>query len=200
MRYRHNETHKNIINKNISCAILAGGQSKRMGRHKAFLEYNGRKFIEIIQTNMSKWFDDMFIVTNDKEIFSHVKMPVFEDIICGKGPIGALYTALMMTKKDAVFCVPCDMPFLNVSVLQKLIEANNRLKFDCFIPLGKSGPEPLFGIYRKNIVDIIKKQIYLPDLSVRKILQICHTYYLDLNPQEELININTPKEYYRLCE
>ena len=47
---------------------MAGGQNKRMGRHKAFLDYRGKKFIELIRENMQTWFDDIFIVTNDKLI------------------------------------------------------------------------------------------------------------------------------------
>ena len=43
MQNLHNDRQR------IACAILAGGENRRMGRHKAFLDYNGRKFIDIIR-------------------------------------------------------------------------------------------------------------------------------------------------------
>jgi len=71
---------KHNVREKIACAILAGGQNRRMGRHKAFLDYCGRTFIEVILDNMNAWFDDIFIVTNDKELFLDMPEPVYDTL------------------------------------------------------------------------------------------------------------------------
>jgi molybdopterin-guanine dinucleotide biosynthesis protein A len=180
----------------IACAIIAGGQNKRMGRHKAFLSYNGKIFIELIREHMKTWFDEVFIVTNKKEIFSDDYGPVFEDIIPDKGPLGALYTALTVTGAEYVFCVACDMPNPNDFVIARLIQASTDKSFDCLVPQGAAGPEPLFAIYRKSVANLIKDEIVSNWLKVSRIFEKCNTNYVDVGiERERLININTPGEY-----
>jgi len=182
----------------IACAILAGGQNTRMGRHKAFLEYQGKKFIELVRENMQVWFDEIYIVTNKKELFSDDYGPVFQDIIPDKGPLGALYTALSVALADYVFIVACDMPNPSHSVISRLIQASQDSSFDCFVPREPGGPEPLFAIYRKSLMNLIKQEITSNRLKVSGIFEKCHTHYIDIDIDKEgLLEINTPGEYIR---
>ena len=189
-------------NKNnvISCAIMAGGKNKRMGRHKAFLDYRGRKFIELIRENMHTWFDDIFIVTNDKDLFSDYYDPVFEDIIPDIGPLGALYTALTMSGTEYVFCVACDMPYPNDSLISKLIQASYDRYYDCLVPRGERGLEPLFALYRKSLLNLIREEITSIQLKISDIYTKCQTRYIDIPCDiQDIININTPEDYLRFA-
>ncbi|MBU1523210.1 MAG: molybdenum cofactor guanylyltransferase [Candidatus Omnitrophica bacterium] len=182
--------------KRIACAILAGGENKRMGRHKAFLTCHGIKFIDIIGDNMKAFFDEVFIVSNDKSLFKEMPLAIFEDIIPGKGPLGALHTALTVSKKEYIFCVACDMPETYDSVIAEVICASKKQGFDCFVPRGEFGLEPLFAIYRKSMRGLIEKEIAVGQLCIFKILEKCRTFYVDMAKHEnELVNINTPQEY-----
>jgi len=170
-----------------------------MGRHKALLDYNGKKFIEIIRDRMDKWFYEIFIVTNNSLPFSDIRQsPVHEDIIEAKGPLGALHTALTVTGKDKVFCIACDMPFGHDPMVKRLIQASEKNGFDCFVPGTIRGPEPLFAIYRKTIRDFVKEEIEAGQLKISEMLKKCRTVYVEIKKDEdELININTPGEYKR---
>ena len=181
------------VKSNIACAIIAGGKNKRMGRHKAFLSSNGKKFIELIQEHMKTWFDEVFIVTNKKELFPAQYGPVYEDIIPDKGPLGALYTALSISSMDYVFCVACDMPNPSDYVIARLIEESRDKQFDCLVPVGVDGPEPLFAIYSKSVLDLIQSEISHDLLKVSGIFRKCHTHYVDVRIDTMgLTNINTP--------
>ncbi len=184
----------------ISCAIMAGGQNKRMGRHKAFLDYRGKKFIELIRENMQTWFDDIFIVTNDKYIFSDHYGPVFEDIIPDIGPLGALYTALTVSGTEYVFCVACDMPYPNDSLISRLIQASHDRYYDCLVPRGERGLEPLFSLYRKSLLSLIREEITSIQLKISGIYAKCQTSYIDIPYDiQDIININTPGDYLRFA-
>ena len=56
---------------NILGAILAGGQSKRMGKDKLFLQLNDKMLIEHTINKVEKYLKDIIIITNQKnEYFS----------------------------------------------------------------------------------------------------------------------------------
>jgi len=56
---------------NILAAILAGGQSKRMGKDKLFHEFNNKKLIEHTIDKVKKYLKEVIIITNqDNEFFS----------------------------------------------------------------------------------------------------------------------------------
>lgn len=184
------------VKHDIACAIIAGGQNKRMGKHKAFLSYNGKSCIELIWEHMKVWFDEVFIVTNKKELFSDHYAHVFEDIIADKGPLGALYTALTLAEAPNVFCIACDMPNPSDTVIARLIQESQDSRYDCIVPQGREGPEPLFAIYRKSILELLKSEIQHDWLKVSAIYGKCQTHFIDVRLDEiGLININTPAEY-----
>ena len=56
---------------NILGAILAGGQSKRMGKDKLFLELNNKKLIEHTIDKVKKYLKEVIIITSqENEFFS----------------------------------------------------------------------------------------------------------------------------------
>jgi molybdopterin-guanine dinucleotide biosynthesis protein A len=180
----------------IACAILAGGQSRRMGCHKAFLQYRGKVFIDIVRENMQTWFHDIFIVTNDKALFHNSHIPVYEDIIKNKGPLGALYTALSVAKKEYVFCVACDMPYPNNCLIFRMLQANLGNAYDCLVPRGPKGLEPLFALYRTSVIDLVKEELTSIKLKITGIYPKCRTHFVDLRCEgHEIVNINTPADY-----
>ena len=54
----------------VSVAILAGGQSKRMGRDKAFLELGGQLVIERVIATVAPLTDDLLLGTNSPEQYA----------------------------------------------------------------------------------------------------------------------------------
>jgi len=54
---------------NILGTILAGGQSKRMGYDKLFLELNNKKLIEHTLDKVKKYLKKIIIITNQDNKF-----------------------------------------------------------------------------------------------------------------------------------
>jgi len=54
---------------NILGAILAGGQSRRMGKDKLFLELNNKKLIEHTIDKVKKYLKQVIIITNQNNDF-----------------------------------------------------------------------------------------------------------------------------------
>jgi len=52
-----------------SAIILAGGKSSRMGTNKALLPMDGKTNIELIKDQLTPFFSDIIVVTNDFEAY-----------------------------------------------------------------------------------------------------------------------------------
>ena len=142
---------------NLTGIILSGGKSIRMGENKAFIEIEGIPIIHRIYNLFERLFDEVIIVTNQKEIFSNLNAKIYEDLIPNRGALGGLYTGLFFSSFLFSFCVACDMPFLKESVVRFLTA--NIGDYDVVVPKTKDGLQPLHAVYSKNCLKPIKKII-----------------------------------------
>lgn len=187
-------------NKNaMTGIILSGGKSLRMGENKAFIEIDGIPIINRIHTLFKELFQEIIIVTNQAELFLNLEARTFADIIPDRGVLAGLYTGLFFSSYLYSFCVACDMPFLNESVIKYLIQKADH--FDVIVPKTKDGLQPLHAIYSKNCLDPIKRTIEQQKYSIIdffprvKIKMVEEYEFYSLDPtMESFINVNTPEE------
>ncbi len=174
-----------------------------MGKNKAFIQVEGIPIIRRIHSLFKELFEEVIIVTNEKDLFSDFDSKIYSDLIPDKGALGGLYTGIFFSSFYHSFCVGCDMPFIKKSLVQYLIE--NMDAMDVIVPRTKDGLQPLHAIYSKNCVDPIRKSI---DEGKSKIIDIYHKVKVKVVDEEEFIrfdpgresfiNVNTPEELVTL--
>ena len=139
----------------ISCIILAGGKSNRIGRDKAFIKIRNKQMIDYVIDEVERIFDDIVIVVKNKEQkrkLTDKKIKIVEDNQKIDSPIIGIKEGIKHIKNDYFFVVACDMPFIKSEVIEKLI--SNLDENDCIVPQKELKKyEPLFAIYRKNIFE-----------------------------------------------
>lgn len=188
------------LKRQISCIILAGGKSARIGRDKAFITIDKKPIIEEQTDILSKIFDEIIIVTNALNHFKYVKAKVVKDIVPDSGPLGGLYSGLAVSSNIHSFLIGCDMPFINLELIEYLIEQIE--ENDIVVPFSSKGLETLFAIYSLNCLDTIRRQIELKTLRLSGILDFHRVRYIDrkevekFDPQElSFFNINNPEDF-----
>ena len=88
-------------NKKMTALLLCGGKSTRMGVDKQKLSYNGVYLIDTIIENLAKNFDQIIILSNEKNFFENRyknyknDILIKEDIIKNIGPCAGLYSGLI---------------------------------------------------------------------------------------------------------
>ena len=102
-------------------AVLAGGRSRRMGTNKALLRIDGATIIRRVVRTLTKAFDDVIIIANDPAPYSFPGVRIYPDIHIGTGSLGGLYTALVKSRSDHTFVTACDMPFLDIDCINRLL-------------------------------------------------------------------------------
>jgi molybdenum cofactor guanylyltransferase len=179
--------------------ILSGGKSIRMGKNKAFIEIDGVPIIHRIYNLFKQLFQEIIIVTNQKELFSNFESRIYSDLLPNKGALGGLYTGIFFSTFHYSFCVACDMPFIKKSLVQHLM--NYVQDDDVIVPQTKDGLQPLHAIYSKNCLGPIKKTIdqgqykILDFYDAVKIKIIQEDDFISFDPlRESFINVNTPIE------
>lgn len=181
----------------ISGIILAGGRNSRMGSPKSFLSVKGRRIIDITLEVFHSLFEEILIVTDDKSLFVEFKdVKITGDLVRGCGPLGGIYTGLKTTSKDKAFFVACDMPFLHIGFINKLLDISTKDNSSSIIPYSDKGPEPLHAIYPKSILLNLEASLNRKEFSVRQFLRHCNCKYIsaDKDKLSSFFNINSRED------
>ena len=187
----------------VTCLILAGGASRRMGQDKAFIQVEGVRLFDYVYGKCQELFSEIIIVTNQPQQFVDYHSSVVIDEIPGAGSLGGLYTGLKRASNYYSFCVACDMPFLMPELITHLIE--KRFHNDVVIPRTKEGLEPLHALYSKQCIEPIKKCIERSSFKISDILPEVQVYYYEEEEIKKIdptlmsfINANTKEELFKI--
>jgi len=185
----------------ISIAVLAGGQSKRMGQDKAFLNVAGQPVIERVLTRIKLLSDDVFINANLPEKYKKFGLRIVPDVYPGRAALGGVYSAIHAARYQHVLVVACDMPFLNVDLLNYLI--NLAPTADVIAPvINPPQPETLHAVYSKNCLPAIEPKLKANKLRIIGFFEHVSVRYV---PRDEVskfdphfysfMNMNTPQDW-----
>ena len=159
---------------NILGAILAGGQSKRMGKDKLFLEFNNKKLIEHTIDKVKKYLQRVIIVTNqDNEFFSKNNLTTVQDCIEGQlGPLVGILTAMKWATENLNKCswiatFPCDTPFFPESIIKSFIEESEKKESLILCASSHGRKHNIFGLWSLDLYDKLKDDLI--NKKVRKV-------------------------------
>jgi len=159
---------------NILGAILAGGQSKRMGKDKLFLELNNKKLIEHTIDKVKKYLKKIVIITNqDNEFFFKNNLTTVKDCIEGQlGPLVGILTAMKWAKENLSKCLwiatfPCDTPFFPESIIKNFIEESEKKESLILCASSHGRKHNIFGLWSLDLYDKLKDDLI--NKKVRKV-------------------------------
>jgi len=157
--------------KHMTGVILAGGEGKRLGRDKTEIVLaREESVIETIISKLSASFEELLMVTSEKkkahytQRFSHLKLKIHTDIFDARGAIAGVHSGLCHASHHYSFFVGCDMPFLNLSLIdyfKQIADGNDVVVAQC-----ASGYEPLHAIYAKSCIPYLTKLIQNNNLRI----------------------------------
>ena len=189
---------------NILGAILAGGQSKRMGKDKLFLELNNKKLIEYTIDKVKKFLKKIIIVTNqDNEFFSKNNLITVKDCIEGQlGPLVGILTAMKWAKENLSKCswiatFPCDTPFFPESIIESFIEESEKKESLILCASSHGRKHNIFGLWSLDLYDKLKDDLInkkvrkVQDWTEKNKIKNLEFIFKDYDP---FFNINTEED------
>lgn len=161
----------------MNALILAGGENKRLPVIKGFLEINGRRLIDSNVDLLKSIFDKVFVSTNTPELYFYLGLQMVGDTMKERGPMTGILSTLNIPEISDIFVTACDMPFINAELVNYIVGKWDK-KWDGVIPVFDKMPQPLLGIYSKNIAHNMENSIRNGIKSLRQFLHRINVLYI----------------------
>ena len=184
-----------MTNRPLFGLILAGGESRRMGRDKALLRRAGESQLAYVAALIERVTDRVFVSAR-REQQTEPERSRFEQIIDrydGIGPVAGILSAMDEHPDADWLVVACDLPNIDEPTLQCLLEScSQEHPFTAFRSSHDGLPEPLCAVYRAGSDSIVRGFVDEGIVCPRKILIRSDTCLLEQPNPAALDNINTP--------
>ena len=184
-------------NSKISGIILAGGESRRMGKDKSKILYKDKPLIEY-PIDLFRNYCNEIIISGDINKYADYVFTKIPDEVDRKGPLSGIYSCIKASKNILNIVTTCDMPFLSKELIEHIID--NSEGADLIIPYHHTHYEPLCAIYTKNLIPVIENLFSKKDYSPLSLIPIANTRKLILDEslgfyQKDIFtNINTVED------
>lgn len=180
-----------------AAAVLAGGESRRMGRNKALLPFRGRTLVEYI-AGEAQAATGLVTLIGPAALYQHLGLPVVEDPGRGAGPLSGIVTALAASEAEWTLVVACDMPHLTRHVLRELVDHAVAGSADAVLAESTGGRlEPLLAVYRASCAPALEAALAEGRYKVREALAGLQVQRFPVDEQY-VRNANTPEEWARI--
>jgi molybdopterin-guanine dinucleotide biosynthesis protein A len=189
---------------NVGGIVLCGGQSKRMGRPKAWLPFAGELLLPRVVRLLREAVDPIVVVAAPEQQVPPLPaaVRVVRDEEKGRGPLQGLSAGLaaLSGSAEAAYLSSCDVPFLRPAFVRRLVELLGQQAI-CVPHVGEYH-HPLAAVYHlevKEAVDGLLAQnrlrpFFLFETVPTRIVEAAEL--ADVDPTfQTLRNLNTPEDY-----
>jgi molybdopterin-guanine dinucleotide biosynthesis protein A len=189
---------------NVGGVVLCGGQSKRMGRPKAWLPFAGEVMLPRVVRLLGEAASPIVVVAAPGQDVPPLppQIDVVRDEEKGRGPLQGLAAGLaaLRGQVDAAYLSSCDVPFLRPAFVRRLID----LLGDRAICVPRVGEyhHPLAAVYRVAVADAVARLLAEDRLRPFFLFEAVPTRVVgaeelaDVDPTfQTLRNLNTSEEY-----
>jgi molybdopterin-guanine dinucleotide biosynthesis protein A len=150
----------------LSAVLLVGGESTRMGRDKATLEWSGVPLWECQLAKLRVFTSDIFLSSRFAVPWRPEDVHLVVDQPPSRGPLSGLVASLAIMQTDCLLVLAVDMPFITPSQLKKLCDqAQPGIGA---VPVVNGKLEPLMAIYPKSAESIFGQALNGADYSLQR--------------------------------
>ena len=181
--------------KDISCVILSGGKSSRMGRDKALLPFGGYDSLAQYQyQKMKKIFENVYISSKSNKFDFECNLIL--DIHQTHSPMHALSSIFNKLGNKDIFLLAVDMPSIDIEIIKPLLNEyhTNSSEIICY---KHKNIEPFCAIYRYKVKDKIEQMIEEQDFKLQNLLQKASISVLTTHKIDKFQNLNHYSDYLK---
>jgi molybdopterin-guanine dinucleotide biosynthesis protein A len=178
----------------ITCVILSGGKSSRMGEDKSFLPFStSNTLIEYQYQRLKPYFKDIYISSKtDKFDFIDKDFLILDENKDIYSPILALDTIFDKFKNQKIFIITVDTPLVTIESISRLIKESENYDI-CIAQTERT--HNLCGVFSSNISLSIKTMITNNIHKINYLIKNNEYNLVDFPNNSDFININNKYEY-----
>ncbi len=175
----------------LSVAVLAGGQSRRMGMDKALIEFEGDPLVVHVADGLKPISDDVFIVCK-RPLDVETGYPEVIDELDAQTPLSGIITALYTAKHPIVFVCGCDMPFISNDVVRRLAAGIGDAP--AIVPRYDDHLQPMHSVWSKDAATQLEDLYAEGQRAVHRALEALEARVMEFDDERTFVNINTKRE------
>ena len=176
--------------------VLAGGDSRRMGRPKAWIEVGDTVLLRYVVERLAPAFSEVVVSFGEPEQMEQlVPYRVVFDRKRAAGPLAGLEAGLLAARHEVLFAVACDMPYVTSSVAEVAVAAARSC--DAAIPRHDGLFEPVCGAYRKTALPTIVGALDAGNHVAHDVVESMDVTWLEGLDPAQFENLNTPADLER---
>ena len=184
--------------------VLCGGQSKRMGRPKAWLPIAGELMLPRVVRLLREVVAPIIVVAAPEQDLPMLPddVRIVRDEEKGRGPLQGLAAGLaaLQGHAEAAYASSCDVPFLKPAFVRRMIELLGTHQI-CVPRVGEYH-HPLAAVYRIEVLEAVRRlleedrlrPVFLFDAVPTRVVSADELSGVDAT-FETLRNLNTPEDY-----
>ena len=176
--------------------VLVGGKSTRMQQDKSqIIIRDSKPQFEYLSNLLSQYCHEVFVSVRDKNQMAEYQIPAITDKFVGLGPYGGILSALQYDPNAAWLVVAVDLPFLDDTAIQNLVDKRNLSKMaTCYIDRKSEFPEPLITIWEPRSYPVLLNFLSKGYSCPRKALINSDVEILQERDEKILTNVNDQAE------
>jgi molybdopterin-guanine dinucleotide biosynthesis protein A len=186
----------------LSGFVLAGGESRRMGRPKPLLTLGGETMLER-QLRLLRRVCRTAAIVGVGSGAGGLDACGWSDELPGHGPLAGIYTGLKRSRTEYNLFLGCDLPFMEARFLEHLARLAMTEQSDATVPEASDGRlQPLAAVYRRRALAAIRARL---DAGENKTSSFFPRVRCRVVPWREIaragfaprifVNLNTPADY-----
>jgi molybdopterin-guanine dinucleotide biosynthesis protein A len=185
----------------LDAIVLAGGDSKRMGADKATLAFGDTSLVGTAVAALQQIFRKVIVVTRNRALLPGLDADILEDESRLEGPLVGVTRGLSHSDAPWCFVAACDMPFLQVEVIQSM--SGHLMDCDAVIPEYDGRLQTLHAFYQSGAcLPIAEELLAQGTTSMRALASQCHVTKLSesdfsgiSNARRSFKDLDTAEEY-----
>jgi len=180
-----------------SAVLLAGGNSSRMGRDKAFLEIEGEPLWHRQLAILQELSPEQLMISGPRRE-EWIAYEIVPDQVAAAGPLGGLAAALRKCVTPRLVVLAVDLPRMTTEFLRSLLQLCGDDKG--VVPRASDRFEPLAAVYPAGCVALAEAALCEGDFSMQRFVRRAQEQDLlrtrILCDAETLLfaNLNTPAD------
>lgn len=184
------------MNVDATLLVLAGGQSRRMGRPKPWIEVGNSNLIRYVVQRLAPAFSELMVSFAEPEQMEQlVPYRVVFDRKPNAGPLAGLEAGLLAAHNQVLFAVACDMPYVERSTAELAVAVARSC--DAAIARHDGLFEPVCGAYRKTALPAIVHALDAGNYVAHDVVQNLDVTWLEGLEPAQFESLNTPADLER---
>ncbi|MFN4180557.1 MAG: molybdopterin-guanine dinucleotide biosynthesis protein B [Armatimonadota bacterium] len=169
------------MNSEPTVVLLAGGKSRRMGKDKAMLNWQGKPMLLVLTERFQAAGFSVVIAGGSVEWakrLANIPALIVPDLPAheGFGPLAGIEAGFTHTKAKWLGVVACDLPFAEPRLIAWLAEKLGG--YEAVAPVINDVSQPLHAVYSRSCLPHLVAQLESEDKSVKAFLRRINVLYV----------------------